>query len=311
MSAHPATEIAAMNRLYRFALSWLFVFCTTLAAAQSVDCTAVPDTTAVAVGAAFALRLGAPPSATPPGEPDFETFFAGFDRENLLDSGEWTTTPAGGWQRSLQLIAFDTGLLTLPPLRILLSDGSTCLTPAVACHVYAPPGPTDPADLADIRDIHRTPPSWLDYLPWLGLFLALLLILVSALLLRRAFLRKKVRERATPELPPSVWAKRQLDALEKTAPWQRGDVAGYYTELSRILRTFIERQTGLPALEAPLPEWVGRLPKSAQPAVGVFLDACDLAKFARHTPPPEAHPQALHTARTLVRLLTPEKKEEA
>ncbi|MDX2133572.1 MAG: hypothetical protein SFV52_02235 [Saprospiraceae bacterium] len=300
-----------MNSLSRSALSWLFVFCTTLAAAQTVDCTAVPDTTAVAVGAAFVLRLGAPPSATPPGEPDFETFFAGFDRENLLGAGEWTAAPTGGWQRSLQLITFDTGLLTLPPLRIPLPDGSDCRTPAVVCHVYAPPGPTDPADLADIRDIHRTPPSWLDYLPWLGLFGALLLILVTAFLLRRAFLRKKVRERAAPELPPSVWASRQLDALEKTAPWQRGDVAGYYTDLSRILRTFIERQTGVPALEAPPAEWAGRLPESVRPTVDVFLDTCDLAKFARHTPPPEAHPRALHTARALVRLLTPEKKEES
>ncbi len=311
MRSHPATEKAVMNRPLRFVLFWTFVCWATVAFAQAVDCPAATDSAEVALGAAFVLRLGAPPSALPPGEPDFDTFFADFDRENLLNTGEWTTHPDGSWQRALLLIAFDTGLLTLPPLRIPLPDGSTCQTPVVACHVYAPPGPTDPAELADIRDIHRTPRSWLDFLPWLGIFLGLLLLALLAYLIRRAFLRKKIRERTAPALPPAVWAMRQLDVLEKAAPWQRGDVTGYYTELSRIIRTFIKRQTGLPALETPPTEWAGRLPEPVRSALSAFLETCDLAKFARHIPPPEAHPQALRDARALVQLLTPEKKEEA
>jgi hypothetical protein len=261
------------------------------------------------LGNAFYLYLQAPDNGAMPGDPQLDAQQDTFAAQNIVDLGIWKNVPGKGWLRRLTLIALDTGLLQLPSMRIPLAGGQVCETPALACRVYALEMATDPSDLAGIKDIHRTPASWLALLerfgPWLaGLLLALLVLVLWNLLFKSK--KQKAREET---LPPDQWALRRLDALAQDRPWLRGDVEGYYTQISRIVREYVQRQTGLPALEKPVAEWLLMLPEPVRPVLRDLLERSDLAKFARHQPPPEAHPDALRDARAIVAALQPAKTE--
>lgn len=286
------------------------LFCTPLALFAQQTCQAALDSVQVELGNAFYLHLQVPDDGAMPGDPQVDAQQDTFAAQNIVDLGSWENTPGKGWQRQLTLIALDTGVLQIPSLRIPLAGGDVCETPAMACRVYALEKATDPSELAGIKDIHRTPASWLAVLEQVGPWLAGLLLVLLALVLWRLLFKPKKQLSGAAALPPDQWALSQLDALAKAQPWLRGDVEGYYTKVSWIVREYVQRQTGAPALEKPVVEWLPLLPELVRPVLRDLLERCDLAKFARHQPPPEAHPDALHEARAIVAALQPAKTEE-
>lgn len=285
------------------------LFCMPLALWAQPICQAALDSAQVELGNAFYLHLQVPDDGAMPGDPQVDAQQDTFAAQNMLDLGTWKNIPGKGWQRQLTLIALDTGMLLLPSFRIPLAGGGVCETPALSCRVYALEKATDPSELAGIKDIHRTPASWQAVLEQVGPWLAGLLLVLLALVLWRLLVKPKKPLPDAAALPPDQWALSQLDALAKAQPWLRGDVEGYYTKVSWIVREYVQRQTGAPALEKPVVEWLTLLPESVRPVLRDLLERCDLAKFARHQPPAEAHPNALHEARAIIAALQPAKTE--
>lgn len=120
-----------------------------------------------------------------------------------------------------------------------------------------------------------------------GLLVLLALLALAVLLYRRAQRRRAARSAApVPELPAHVRARRRLEqALRLLA-----DPDPFCTEVSRILRLYLEERFGWNAPDRTTEEFLselrGRAELSAEDRglLEAFLTRCDLVKFARHDP---------------------------
>lgn len=263
--------------------------------------TAAFDSAVVETGEAFQLHVR---TALPPETVDLSNWAPWFPEENILSRSAWKEE-AGQWQQDLTLIRFDADTLHLPPLALALQSGDTVLTNPVELLVVATPSPDEIIDMSDIKDIIPEPALWTDYLPWILFIAGLLLLAVLAYFLPRLWRRRQAMRSRKLQAPAHELALRRLAQLEKQQLWQQGRFAEYYAVLSHILREYLERRYGFPALESvteiilqQLPHY--SFPEEFLPHTESFLRWADLAKFAKAVPPPNYHEQSFEFIKSLI-----------
>ena len=126
---------------------------------------------------------------------------------------------------------------------------------------------------------------------------------------------------ATSKVPPEKAhekALRLLKELEARQLWQSGRIKEYYSELSDIVRIYLEERFSIPAMEQTTDELLALLKKQndsrtelrkARPELKLILRTADLAKFAKANPLPDEHSACMAAALQMVQL-TQMKKEE-
>jgi hypothetical protein len=92
--------------------------------------------------------------------------------------------------------------------------------------------------------------------------------------------------------------------------WQKDKVKEYYTELSEIIRQYIEIRFKTPAMELTTDELLRKAKKhremtSFSSSLKPLLQAADLAKFAKAIPLPEEHIEALTLAKNFIQITKP------
>ncbi|MBL0342595.1 MAG: hypothetical protein IPP71_17880 [Bacteroidetes bacterium] len=104
--------------------------------------------------------------------------------------------------------------------------------------------------IKDLKGQIVVPYSWKDALPYV---LVLLIVGLVAFLIYRYFKKRsaKITEPVIriPRRPAHEIALEALAALDASKLWQNGNYKGYYTELSDIIRTFIQNRWSLAAME--------------------------------------------------------------
>ncbi len=104
--------------------------------------------------------------------------------------------------------------------------------------------------------------------------------------------RKRAAKAEKPQLPPHITAMIALEQLRGKMLWQGGKVKEYYSELSDILREYIEGRYGIETMEMTSAEILSKLSKEVECAekeqrrAKEFFEIADLAKFAKFTPSP-------------------------
>jgi hypothetical protein len=101
-----------------------------------------------------------------------------------------------------------------------------------------------------------------------------------------------------------------LRLLEDKHLWQQGRVKQYYSEVTEIVRRFIEDQYGVLALESTSDEILAQLLKLPEAQALLkefrsFFTTADLVKFAKYIPAPEEHEHELRWAYEIVRAMIP------
>lgn len=131
-----------------------------------------------------------------------------------------------------------------------------------------------------------------------------LLVLGAALLVawwRRRGARLSVVPPPPPPLPPHVRARLRLEAAFQLL----GDPNAFCTEVSAILRTYLEERFGWNAPDRTTEEFLAELRRQPRMDVGQqatlesFLTRCDVVKFARYDPT-ETELRELHRAAALL-----------
>jgi hypothetical protein len=261
----------------------------------------VYDSSAIETGEPFRVYLRITPVAVQPVATDLSPWLERIPQENLLAQTPWERH-GQEWGQSLTLIFFEASEMDLPPLPIVLLQGDTLWTGPVRLSVFPTPTPDEETAWKDIKTLWLTPGQGWERWRWLmvtGVGLLITGVVVYWLLLRRPrVVRKQVRSL-------HAWTLEQLSALEHQRLWARGEMKAYYTDLSRIMREYLERQYGFPALESSTEEVLDHcrkhsLPPQLLPALEELLRWCDLVKFARATPPEYYHAQAMREARRIV-----------
>ncbi|WP_163272571.1 hypothetical protein [Dysgonomonas sp. 511] len=146
--------------------------------------------------------------------------------------------------------------------------------------------------ISDIKDIQTPPMVWQDYLEYL--LIPLVVILVLALIAAAIILIMRKKRKGyyfTPkiELPPHVVALEGLEKLKASKLWQKGQEKEYYTELTDILRNYIDRRFNIDAPEMISEDIISAVhlatdTKSATEGLAQILQLADLVKFAKYTP---------------------------
>lgn len=204
--------------------------------------------------------------------------------------------------KTLTITSFDSGFVVIEPLPFVINGDSIFSEPTLLEVVW--PQLEGEGQIKDIKEIAEVNYSILDWLWdrkwWILAALGAILLAVVAYLLykRRKTTITEVIEPSKPKEPAHVIALRELDAIKERSLWKSGQVKTYHSELSDVVRTYIEDRFMVHALEQTTREIL----RDLAPLLGTkdnflelqhLLELADAVKFAKH------QPDAMENARVL------------
>ncbi len=188
------------------------------------------------------------------------------------------------------------------PVACTFSDGSQKMQtlPELILHVQSSLNATNATKLSDIKDIIK-PPLQIPRKLWIFLIIALLALIAGIATL--IFLNKpRTILQIPPPQPPHILARQALTAL-RGKQWSPEP---FFTELSLILRTYLENRFNLNAPESTTEELARsmaadiRLELKEQQTLRNFMTQADLVKFARAGAEQDVMQNAFDTVSTFV-----------
>lgn len=190
------------------------------------------------------------------------------------------------------LAQFDSGKYTIPSVRILINS-KAFLSDSLRIEVANVEVDTLKQKMYDIKDIAPADNSIGDWWKWI---LVLLIIAgLGALAYWYVKKHKEKKEEAEIYKTPIEKATNLLNTLEKKELWQRGEIKEYYSELTDIVRIYIEEAIEVPAMESTTSELIQalkiaslkkkmELSKETIDNLFTVLKQADLVKFAKSKP---------------------------
>lgn len=236
-----------------------------------------------------------------------------FDNLEVVEQGKIDTLNKDGittYKQRLLITGWDSGMYVIPALQFtsvpkngepyqVSTDSFTIIVQTVPVDTTKPFRP-----IADIVEVKMT---WRDYIWYIlgGLLAAGLIGFIIYY-----FIKNKGVKAPAPSVPkhvetPNEKAMRMLLELEQKELWQKDQVKQYYTELTDILRDYIEERFNTPAMELTSDELmlVVRRHKDMMrysDALATVLQTADMAKFARAQPLPQEHTDAFEFTKQFV-----------
>lgn len=215
--------------------------------------------------------------------------------------------------------AFDSGTYKIPGF-LYVSGKDTARSNELILQVVPVPV-TDDAQISDFagtmepedKSIFDVLPQWLVDYWWL-----ILLILMLIGLTVWGYLRYKDRGYILPKKPepsPYVVAMSELRQLKATKLWEKGLEKDYFTRLTDILRTYLERRFSINAMEMTSDQIVRTLSenpaiKDKRDYIRKILTTADFVKFAKVRPLPTDSVAAWEDAERFVEETKPSEEEE-
>lgn len=209
-----------------------------------------------------------------------------------------------GREQRITITSFDSGYYAVPPFTLILNGDSSkpLLTDAMLLHVQGMVVDTTLA-IKDIKEPLKDPFDWHELIPlfeWIGLGLVVLVILI--LVIRQLMKKKPVEKKILkPQIPPHVLALENLRKLNEQKLWQHGNLKVYHSNLTDIIRLYIEQRFRINALEQTSDEILSSFKsvtvsiESRERLQQVFRLA-DLVKFAKQHALPDENEMSMKNA---------------
>jgi hypothetical protein len=190
------------------------------------------------------------------------------------------------------LTQFDSGRYMIPSIKILINK-KAFLSDSIQVEVANVQVDTLKQKMYDIKDIAPANEGIGDWWKYL-----LILLLIGGI---GAFIYWYLKKRQTKKIEEEIYktpiekATSLLNNLEKKELWQHGEVKEYYSQLTDIVRNYIEEAIEIPAMESTTSELIESLKiaskkkkmKLSQETIDnlfVVLKQADLVKFAKSKP---------------------------
>lgn len=225
--------------------------------------------------------------------PEGQTFM----RLEMIESYKIDTTKQNATYNLVKkygLTQFDSGAYTIPKQKIIIGD-KTFFTDSLKVEVNTIAVDTTKQGLYDIKpfiEVEKSSSNW-----WLPLLYVLLTLAVVGFILYWFVWRKKplTQEEKIALLPPYDRAKLALKTLDESAYLQNEELKEYYSELTFIIRRYLDEKVYDRALESTTDELVTRLnilkdgnqidiSKEDIKNIESILKRADLVKFAKSAP---------------------------
>lgn len=288
--------------------------------AQSPVIKATTDTTQIRIGEQFKLHFSATVSpGTKISFPFVTDTFNHFELVNrsaidtVTDADKKTLT----LHQQLTLTSFDSGYFVIPPMPFVISESKeksdTVLTEATLMTVITVPVDTT-KDIRAIKNIIDVPFPWLEYLIYAliaWVFIALIIYLYNK------FKKKKVPifVPKIPERPAHEIALEGLKRIEEEKLWQQGFTKKYFSEVTDVVRQYIERRFSINAMEQTTDETLKYFTNSLirneeKEKLQYILKLADMVKFAKALSIPSENESTMQFAYTFINNTRPVVKED-
>lgn len=290
---------------------FLLLICTSLGAQTSFSVEA--DTNRIMIGEQIRLELkGRFPEEAKINWPFMADSLAGFEivkkgsLEEEMSSGQKTLS------QEIWVTSFDTGYSFIPSLNLQVGD--QILESQAIGILVSIPEVEEAGDYYDIKEPIDPPLNWPLILGMAALLLALAVLVFWVV---RRLQKRRHREILPPEhaVSPYEWARLQIEQLREEQLWQQGKVKEYYSRVTDIMRRYIERQMGHPAMESTAYEVV-EIIRSLKPSTQL-MEQCEKlmemsigVKYAKQTPTEADHRQALAILEDFLEEYKPKEEKE-
>lgn len=165
----------------------------------------------------------------------------------------------------------------------------------------------DSIGISPIKTIIKEPVKLSDYLIYIYI-IALLFAMWMAHRMYSIYRKKKTNdliEEVPIIIPPHEIALQKLHDLNDKKLWQVGNIKGYQSELTFIIREYVENKFDVKALELTTDEIVGGLKPHLEMGhlsqLKIILQVADLVKFAKSKPKVDIHQEFMDKALNFVR----------
>ncbi len=223
--------------------------------------------------------------------------------------------------QSFLITSFDSGTHRIPPYWFKLNlSGRVDSVPTneVKLNVYSIPidttrGPTD------IKMPYGAPVTLKEVTPYiLGIILlGAILFFILYSIKRRKDNKPIFKLRIKPVEPPHIIALRELDRIKDEKLWQKGKTKQFYSEVTEVLRKYIERRFEISAMEQTSEEILTNfrfrrdlLKEKTFENLSHLLKLADLVKFAKYKPLPDDNNLTLVNSYFFVNDTKTEEKKE-
>ncbi len=308
-------------------LSILFFFNSNKSFSADVKLNATADTNQIRIGEQFHLNLSASfaqeTNVSFPLLPDTFNHLEIVGR-SPIDTAKTTENGKLTLVQQLVLTGFDTGFYVIPPFPFTVSDKQgntdTLYTEAMLMSVRTVVVDTT-KDIRAIKNIIEVPFPWQEYLIY---FLILAVVAAGAYYIYKKYFRNKKRVVVAPKIPDRPAHEIALEGLrriEQEKLWQQGLTKKYYSQVTDVIRQYIERRFAMNAMEQTTDEILsyfthGLTREDEKEKLNFMLRLADMVKFAKAQPLPSENETTLQYAYSFVENTRPvikedfEKKEE-
>lgn len=190
------------------------------------------------------------------------------------------------------ITSFDSGFYFIPSYTYAAA-GDTLSTAPLGLSVTTVTVNPEIDDIKTIKPIMDAPFYWSELFTWVGYFLlAFLVVSLIIFVLLKYVLKKKVPfidQTPQPVIPPHIVALEKLEEIKVQKIWQCGDIKVFYTQVTDVLRVYLEGRFGINAMELTSDEIMALVKKEpglneVRAALKDLLTLADLVKFAKMVP---------------------------
>lgn len=190
------------------------------------------------------------------------------------------------------ITSFDSGFYFIPSYAYAAA-GDTVYTQPLGLSVTTVTVNSETDDIKAIKPIMSAPFYWSELFTWVGYGLLLLLLIAAiALVLIKYVFKKKVpfiSETPEPVIPPHIVALTRLEEIKAEKVWQTGNSKVFYTQVTDVLRVYLDGRFGINAMEKTSDEIIALAKKEPEldqvrAQLRELLELADLVKFAKMVP---------------------------
>ncbi|MEN8120366.1 MAG: hypothetical protein ABFS35_08465 [Bacteroidota bacterium] len=230
--------------------------------------------------------------------------------------------------QGLLITSFDDSLFNIPPLPFI-SGNDTIYSNSISFDVQmvnldsAAISKIDTSQVLKIFDVKQpidTPLTFKEflqhyYLYFIGFVVLVLIGFLIYYVIKRRKENKPLFKISKPKEPAHIIALRGLNELKQKKLWQTGKEKAYYSELTRILREYLENRFQISALDKTSHELLelikhsNIIEKERYLELSQILMLGDLAKFAKFKPLPDENDLSLKNAFSIIENTIPKVEE--
>ncbi len=218
--------------------------------------------------------------------------------------------------------SFDTGYIAIPPFEVgIVEEGynNTITTDSATLYVTYPIVDMEKGifDIKAPADLPFQFSEWLPYFKIIGIIL-LILAIIAAILWYYFFIYKKKKQKDIEPKdlrPADIKALEALAELKQKQLWQDGRIKMYYSELTDIIRSYLDERFNMHTMESTSSEILSAInnqPVNSEDTglLRYILERADMAKFAKGQPLPDENNKSWNDAVQFIQRTTLEIIEE-